>query len=413
MNVRQAVITLGGKGSRLKSITGNIPKPLWEINGTSTLERALRNISDQGIKNFVFLCGYRSDLFTLEARKLGNKYNVKIAVHTEPEPRGEVGALRQLKEKLDDIFVFINGDLIFMLDLKRMADRFFAYKADIMIATHTTNHPEDSDCIREGSSGEIAFYKPKSLYIRHKGFYLGNAGIGICKRDIVCDILNHQREGELSFFNDVVVVASDKGKRVFSYNTSEYIKDMGTVERLRDVSIDIEGGVLERRCYTSTQSALFIDRDNTLNVCKEGGYINSANEIQLLMENIERLKALRGKYDQCYIITNQPQVAMGLVNYDDMVQLTGIVIEKCVEQGLLIDGFYACIHHEDKGFKGEIKELKQRCFCRKPNPGLIYQAAFEKNIELKRSIFVGDSWRDEIAAKNANIEYIDVGSITI
>ncbi len=65
--------------------------------------------------------------------------------------------------------------------------------------------------------------------------------------------------------------------------------------------------------------------------------------------------------------------------------------------GLDISGFYICPHHPHKGFPGEIKSLKTNCFCRKPAPGMLIEASFERNINLKDSCFIGDSWRDELS----------------
>ena len=62
-NISQAIITLGGKGTRLSSITDNIPKPLWPILGKHTLERTVEFLNKQGIKEFIFLVGYKANIF--------------------------------------------------------------------------------------------------------------------------------------------------------------------------------------------------------------------------------------------------------------------------------------------------------------------------------------------------------------
>ena len=54
-NLNQAVITLGGKGSRLKKVTNDIPKPLWKIEGHNTLERSIKVLSEQGINKFIWI----------------------------------------------------------------------------------------------------------------------------------------------------------------------------------------------------------------------------------------------------------------------------------------------------------------------------------------------------------------------
>ena len=56
--INQAIITLGGRGTRLESITKGIPKPLYPINGMSVLERAIKVLKDQGIYNFIFFINF-------------------------------------------------------------------------------------------------------------------------------------------------------------------------------------------------------------------------------------------------------------------------------------------------------------------------------------------------------------------
>jgi histidinol-phosphate phosphatase family protein len=71
--------------------------------------------------------------------------------------------------------------------------------------------------------------------------------------------------------------------------------------------------------------------------------------------------------------------------------------------GAYLDGLYLCPHHPDGGFPGEVASLKITCECRKPKPGLIERAIAEMNINRSTSFFVGDSWRDAAAARNAGI----------
>jgi D-glycero-D-manno-heptose 1,7-bisphosphate phosphatase len=66
-----------------------------------------------------------------------------------------------------------------------------------------------------------------------------------------------------------------------------------------------------------------------------------------------------------------------------------------------VNGIYYCPHHPEKGFEGEIPELKIDCDCRKPKAGMLFKAAKEMNIDLANSWMIGDSERDLLAGKNA------------
>ena len=69
---------------------------------------------------------------------------------------------------------------------------------------------------------------------------------------------------------------------------------------------------------------------------------------------------------------------------------------------------YLCPHHPHEKFENEIKSLKVNCFCRKPLPGLFYEAAYFRNIDLKNSLLIGDSQADYYSAKNLNMNFLDV-----
>ena len=100
-NLNQAVISLGGKGTRLNSITNKVPKPLWPILGFHTLERTLKNLTEEGIDKFIFLINYKAEFFKKEKILLEKKYNIQIQIYEEEKPRGEAGALIEILNYLD------------------------------------------------------------------------------------------------------------------------------------------------------------------------------------------------------------------------------------------------------------------------------------------------------------------------
>jgi hypothetical protein len=73
------------------------------------------------------------------------------------------------------------------------------------------------------------------------------------------------------------------------------------------------------------------------------------------------------------------------------------------QEGVFLDRIYHCPHHPDAGFAGEVCRLKVRCDCRKPQPGMIYRAKRDLNIDLQRSWMVGDSLSDCSAAARATV----------
>jgi len=408
--INQAIITLGGKGTRLESITQGIPKPLYPIQGESTLERAIKTLKDQGISKFIFFINFLPELFEISTKKLTKKYGIKIQTFQENEPKGEAGSIFDCIANLEKEFLFIHGDIIFDVDFKRFKNYHFSKQSDITIMTHLTNHPEDSDCIIESPSLSIAEYKLKNFSNNKNSFFLGNAGIAIISKKVIVSLKNEKliSTKEISLFRDVVINSLKMNFQVFSYNTSEYLKDMGTPTRLENVKKDLKNNIVTKKSYRSKQRALFLDRDNTLIKCPDKKYILKKTDICFYEERIKKIADISKNFNFCLIITNQPQISMGLCSWQDVIEINGIIINQCQIWDLQIAGFYICPHHPHTGFNNEVKFLKTNCFCRKPAPGLILEAAIMRNIDLSNSLLIGDSERDLFAAKNSGTNFLSV-----
>ena len=409
-SIKQAIITLGGKGSRLESITKGMPKPLYPINGLSTLERAIQVLNKQGITKFIFFINFKSELFKKYSIKLSKKYGMNIQTVLENETKGEAGSIFDCIPNLDKEFLFINGDIIFDFDLKRFQDYHFIKNSDITIMTHLTNHPEDSDCIIESPSLSIAEYKLKNNFTSKNSFFLGIAGISIISKEVIIFLKNEKKisKKEISLFGDIVINLLKTNFQIFSYNTSEYLKDMGTPTRLKNVKEDLKKNIVLRNSYRFKQKVLFLDRDETLIKCPDKKYILKKKDILFYKERIKKISKISKDFNFCLIISNQPQISMGLCSWQDVIEINGTIINKCQSWDLQIAGFYICPHHPHAGFKDEIKTLKTNCFCRKPYPGLILEAAQMRNIDLSNSLFIGDSKKDLYAAKNSNTNFLSV-----
>ena len=85
---------------------------------------------------------------------------------------------------------------------------------------------------------------------------------------------------------------------------------------------------------------------------------------------------------------------MGKINVKDLDRINSLVIKFCLSKGLKIDVVTFCPHHPHKGYQGEIPYLKKDCFCRKPNPGMFFEQAFLRNIDLSNPSILIDFTSD-------------------
>jgi len=325
---------------------------------------------------------------------------------------GECGALWVMKEKLSDDFIFINGDLIFSIDFKKLIYFHKRLSSNLTLVTHTSDHPEDSDLVSvpNGSLVEAIFLKDKNKKI-DKNAYLGNSGIFILNKILLEKICAPIENDSKSIFHFIVRNAFNLNINIYSYNTTEYIKDMGTPKRLKVVENDLLRDKVNKKNYTNSQKTLFLDRDNTLIKCDIGKYILKEKDIDFHVYNIEKIIPISLNYDFVCLLTNQPSISMGKLNLIDLDRINTCVVKFCLSKGLKIDVVTFCPHHPHKGYQDEIPLLKRDCFCRKPNPGLFLEQSFFRNINLKESLMIGDSDIDCLAAMNAGCNFLNVNDL--
>lgn len=145
-------------------------------------------------------------------------------------------------------------------------------------------------------------------------------------------------------------------------------------------------------------TAVFLDRDGVIN--EEVGYLDSLDKLKVIPSAYEAIKSINESGMKTVVITNQAGVAKGLFT-EEFVRKTNDCLQTMLSQrGAYIDNFYYCPHHPTEGEE----PYRQICDCRKPAPGMLLRAAQDLNIDLKKSYFVGDRFRDMEAAKKAAVK---------
>jgi D-glycero-D-manno-heptose 1,7-bisphosphate phosphatase len=138
----------------------------------------------------------------------------------------------------------------------------------------------------------------------------------------------------------------------------------------------------------SARPAVFLDRDGTL--IDEAGYLDRLERLVFYPYSVDAVRLLNRAGFAVVIVTNQAGVARGIFPETFVSAAHQYVTDRVQRGGARVDGFYYCPHHPD----GTVPEYTRACDCRKPNPGLLKQAAADLNIDLTRSFAVGDRWHD-------------------
>lgn len=180
--------------------------------------------------------------------------------------------------------------------------------------------------------------------------------------------------------------------RMYCYDSPEYVKDMGTPERYLQAEKDFLAGRVSAKNLSNKQKAIFLDRDGTINVYK--GFLTRLEDFELLPGIAEAIKVMNEAGYLVIVVTNQPVVARGEVTEEELAGIHNKMETLLGLEGAYLDGIYYCKHHPHKGYAGEVPELKIECGCRKPKPGMLFEAAKDFNIDLSQSYMVGDSGSD-------------------
>lgn len=398
----KALISAGGFGTRIRSASANVPKPMIKVDGVPVLERTIFQLKKCGISDLIITVSYLKEQI-MNYFGNGEFFGVNIKYFEEDEPLGSAGAIFKLKNEFTDDFLVLNGDIVFDVDLNKMIEYHTKNDALITLFAHPNTHPYDSTLICYDKNNVVCnLFKDKNRPKYYKNCV--NAGIHILSPKVFDRLSNNGNEVK-NFDKDLIIPLLET-KKVFAYLSCEYVKDMGTPDRLIAVTEDIKSGKVEKRNIKNKQKAIFLDRDGTIN--KYIGFLSDINDFELIDNVADAIKDINKSDFLAIVITNQPVIARGEVTFEELEEIHKKMETLLGEKGAYVDAIYYCPHHPDKGFEGEVTELKIDCDCRKPKPGMLLRAAEEFNIDLTKSYMIGDSDVDIKTAENAGCKSIKI-----
>ena len=372
--IEQAVILVGGLGTRLGSLTKKTPKPLIKIDRIPFLNYLIKYYSDNGIKKIVLLTKYKSHLFF---KKYHNKVfkDTKIICFKEKSFLGTAGSLNNIINFLDKKFLYCNGDTFFKINLPLFESKFKKKFIGILACSEIQTHKKN----------RYTIFQQNKKKIISSGIYLFN-------RDKIKKYLI--KKGSLE--NNVLPnLPKEKFKKI-SYK--EKFIDIGTPNDLRKAKKFLLEKI-KKKC-------VFLDRDGVINY--DYGYVFKKQNFVFKKNVIKAIKYLNNHNYYVIVITNQSGIGRGYYNEKDVAKLHKWVNCRLILSGAHIDKFY----YSPYFINSKIKKYRNGANFRKPNIGLFEKALDEFNIEKKGSFFIGDKDTDEKAAKKFNIKYLNVDNKT-
>ncbi len=397
------MILAGGFGTRLKGIFPDVPKPMVPIFNMPLLEHQIIQCRNSGFKTILLLLHHQHHVIT-EYFGDGSKWDVNLQYQVEQIPRGTAGALFDSLGLLGHVFLVLYGDTFFDVDLKSIWNFHKLNDADVTLFLHPNNHPADSDLVEIDDHLNVCSIHPYATR-GHELQYrnLVNAALYVVKKSALSDAIPLTGVSDLA--RDTFPLLLKKGDvSLKAYLSPEYIKDMGTPDRLIKVERDLNSGMVDNLSSRKLRSAVFLDRDGTIN--KEVNHLCSVADLELIPGADEAIKSLNDAGTLAICVTNQPVIARGDLTLEGLNAIHAKLDFMLGHSGAYLDRTYICPHHPDGGFKGEVSNLKFDCECRKPKTGLIDLAVRELEIDRQKSWIVGDSSADISAGAQSGLKTI-------
>lgn len=380
--IKQAVILAGGQGIRLRPFTYKNPKPMIPVNERPFLEHLVEMLKENGIKEIVLLSGYLSEKISNYFGD-GSKFGVNIKYSVTPfldenGKENESGKrLKNAEHLLDDTFLLMYCDNYWPFQLEKLEKFYDEHKTDALVTIYSNKDNFTKNNTLVDNNGYVIKYdrsrKEKNLNGVEIGFFIINK-----------KILKLLPEHNSHFEKDILPLLISQ-KQLSGYLTNHKYYSISAPERVKIT-----------KKFLSPKKVVFLDRDGVINKkAPEGDYVKSWQEFKFFPESVEALKILGQKGYDIYIITNQAGIARGMMTEKDLEIIHQKMKKKLEKNKIKINGIYYCSHGRDDG-----------CECRKPKPGLLFQAAREHNLNLTKAIFIGDDKRDIQAGEAAGCKTI-------
>ena len=134
--------------------------------------------------------------------------------------------------------------------------------------------------------------------------------------------------------------------------------------------------------------AVFIDRDGT--VVEEAGYLDRLDRLVFFPYAIDAVRLLKRAGYAVVIVTNQAGVGRGIIDEQFVHDTHDVIAARFAGGGAAVDAFYYCPHHPE----ATVPRYRVACDCRKPGAGMLRKAAADLELDLARSVAIGDKWSD-------------------
>ena len=217
----RVVLMVGGLGSRLRPLTENTPKPMLKVGNKPILETIINNFKRYGFVNIILSVNYKADIVK-EYFGDGSKFGVNIEYVHEAKRMGTAGALSLMREKLEEPFFVMNGDLLTNVNFEHLLNFHIEQESLATMAVREYEYQVPFGVVNQ-EDGKIS-----SIVEKPKQYYYVNAGIYLLSPDV----LEHIPDDAFYDMPTLFTTLIEKKKQPISFPVHEYWLDIGQVQQL-------------------------------------------------------------------------------------------------------------------------------------------------------------------------------------
>jgi histidinol-phosphate phosphatase family protein len=371
----QAAILCGGLGTRLRPYTDSMPKPMIDCGGKPFLWHIMQQLSAQGVNRFILLTGYLSEQIE-EYFGDGSQWDWDICYSIGPIEWDTGTRIWEARNQLDDIFLLL------------YSDNFAQFSLDKIFSLHRKNKTSLTLIVAPKKSGNISLGKDSLVRIYDNK----RSDLGLDYVEIGYMII--EKDKVLSFYENPDCSLSLILQRMASKDQISAWVQHGSYHSISDPER------WKRTAeYLSFKKIILIDRDGVINKkAPQGQYVSKWEDFEWIKETRVAMRALAKNGFKFIVITNQAGISRGLIDPEKLKVIHNNMKDELSDEGIEILDIYVCPHHWD-----------DKCSCRKPNPGMFFQASQDYLFRLEKVLYIGDDSRDCQAASNAGSFSIFIG----
>jgi histidinol-phosphate phosphatase family protein len=349
-----------------------------EINGRPFLDYLFELLHEQGIARVLLLLGYQADS-VIDHYRANPPEGLHLDFQVSPVEDETGRRLKRAAARLDDTFLLLYCDNYCPVDLPKAWAQRDALGTSLQITVYANRDGSSRDNLSVTEDGLVAVYSKSRTAAGLAGVDIGFA---LVDRTVVTDL----PEDNISFEAHAYPRAIDR-KALSAFVTEHRYYSIGSLERLDETAR-----------FLARPPTVLLDRDGVLNrKMGRAEYVCDWSQWEWLPGALDAVARLHARGYRVIVATNQPGIARGHLTPSAL----DAIHERMRADVRAAGGDVAAIYHCPHGWD-------ENCDCRKPAPGLLFQAQKDFALDLSRNTFIGDADRDRQAAEAAGCHFIHV-----